>query len=200
MCALFQCFSIYQVTLHQQVDFIFLENVAFGAGEEKQHAVWGNGNPDDRIDIVVFPVDGFWGDGFPHDISFGIDYRYENRVVHHYIEIENAELIEQNAWYKDEGRRHIKQNVAGSVSQRVTDQNRQEDNQKMQQAYDKDYAWGYDGGFCPLCKKLLAAFLCLRHVVVQKFSPIEVDDEWGNDGTDFQRERKHETGTVVYEE
>ena len=24
-------------------------------------------------------------------------YRYENRVVHHYIEIENAELIEQNA-------------------------------------------------------------------------------------------------------
>lgn len=52
----------------------------------------------------------------------------------------------------------------------------------------------------PLCKKLLAAFLCLRHVVVQKFSPIEVDDEWGNDGTDFQRERKHETGTVVYEE
>lgn len=117
MCALFQCFSIYQVTLHQQVDFIFLENVAFGAGEEKQHAVWGNGNPDDRIDIVVFPVDGFWGDGFPHDISFGIDYRYENRVVHHYIEIENAELIEQNAWYKDEGRRHIKQNVAGSVSQ-----------------------------------------------------------------------------------
>ena len=27
-----------------------------------------------------------------------------------------------------------------SVSQRVTDQNRQEDNQKMQQAYDKDYA------------------------------------------------------------
>ena len=35
--------------------------------------------------------------GFPHDISFGIDYRYENRVVHHYIEIENAELIEQNA-------------------------------------------------------------------------------------------------------
>lgn len=72
-------------------------------GEEKQHAVWGNGNPDDRIDIVVFPVDGFWGDGFPHDISFGIDYRYENRVVHHYIEIENAELIEQNARYKDEG-------------------------------------------------------------------------------------------------
>ena len=88
----------------------------------------------------------------------------------------------------------------GSVSQRVTDQNRQEDNQKMQQAYDKDYACGYDGGFCPLCKKLLAAFLCLRHVVVQKPSPIEVDDERGDDGADFQRERKHETGTVVYEE
>ena len=45
-----------------------------------------------------------------------------------------------------------------------------------------------------MCKKLLTAFLCLGHVVVQKSSPIEVDDEWGNDGTDFQRERKHETG------
>lgn len=97
--------------------FCFLENVALGAREEKQHAVWGNGNPDDRIDIVVFPVDGFWGDGFPRDISFGVHYRYENRVVHHHIEVEDAELVEQNAWYKDEGRCHIKQNVAGSVSQ-----------------------------------------------------------------------------------
>lgn len=52
----------------------------------------------------------------------------------------------------------------------------------------------------PLCKKLLAAFLCLRHVVVQKFSPIEVDDEWGNNSADFQCERKHKTWTVVYEE
>ena len=42
------------------VSYTHLENVACGAGEEKQHAVWGNGNPDDRIDIVVFPVDGFW--------------------------------------------------------------------------------------------------------------------------------------------
>lgn len=101
------------------------------------------------------------------DISFGVHYRYENRVVHHHIEVEDAELVEQNAWYKDEGRCHIKQNVAGSVSQRVTNQNRQEDNQKMQQAYDKNYACGYDGGFCPLCKKLLTAFMCLRHVVVR---------------------------------
>ena len=52
----------------------------------------------------------------------------------------------------------------------------------------------------PCAKKLLAAFLCLGHVVVQKSSPIEVDDERGDDGADFQRERKHETGTIVYEE
>ena len=38
-----------------------------------------------------------FGEEWTHDISFGVDYRYENRVVHHYIEIENAELIEQNA-------------------------------------------------------------------------------------------------------
>ena len=53
----------------------------------------------------------------------------------------------------------------------------------------------------PCAKKLLAAFLWSETCgSPRKFSPIEVDDEWGNDGTDFQRERKHETGTVVYEE
>ena len=70
----------------------------------------------------------------------------------------------------------------------------------MQQAYDENYTRRYNGCFGPLCEKLLAALLCQRNVVIQKSFPVEVDDEWGNDGADFQSEREHETGAVVCKE
>lgn len=47
------------------------------------------------------------------------------------------------------------------------------------------------------CAKLLAAFMGLGCVIVQKASSIQKDDEWRYNRTDFQRKRKHCFRTII---
>ena len=49
----------------------------------------------------------------------------------------------------------------------------------------------------PCAKKLLAAFMGLGCVIVQKASSIQKDDEWRYNRTDFQRKRKHCFRTII---